>query len=225
MFHKRVFARKGQHIAVHNLGGISNVTSLDWTGLELKIKSFDTGPANMLIDLVVQKLSAGKKQFDRSGSWAAKGEIKETLLKKWLNHPFYRKAPPKSTGRELFGEEYLALLLNEAGNSRPEDIVATITELTAKSVALNYQLHLGSIPTEVIVCGGGANNQHLMVGLQKALPQSSVVNVESKGWPTQSIEPAAFALLGWLRIKEKPGNLPETTGASRPVLCGQITDP
>ncbi|MGV3774654.1 MAG: anhydro-N-acetylmuramic acid kinase [Verrucomicrobiales bacterium] len=225
MFHKTLFAQKGKHIAVHNLGGISNVTSLDWTGGRLQVRSFDTGPANMLIDLATQKLSGGAKLFDRNGSWAARGTVNETLLRAWLRHPFYRKSPPKSTGRELFGETCLEALLANSAELSPADILATVTELTARSVELNYRLHLASMPGEVIVCGGGASNLHLMKRLQAQLKGSEVLNVESKGWPTQSIEPAAFALLAYLRIKGRPGNIPSTTGARREVCCGQVTEP
>jgi anhydro-N-acetylmuramic acid kinase len=225
MFHKHLFASKGRHVAVQNLGGISNVTSLDWSGKKLSIQSFDTGPANMLIDMAAQELSRGRLKFDNNGHLAARGNILEEILKQALRHPFFRRKPPKSTGRELFGEDYLKKIFRDMKQWAKEDILATITELTARSIGLNYKLHLKSAPDEMIVCGGGAKNAHLMRRLELALPRIRIMAVESKGWPSQSIEPAAFALLAWLRARGKPGNIPETTGASRALLCGQITAP
>jgi anhydro-N-acetylmuramic acid kinase len=224
MFHARVFAERGKHICVNNLGGISNVTSLDWRkGPAPRILAFDTGPANMLIDLAVRHATKGRQRFDRNGALARRGTLDERLLMHLLKHKFFKQKPPKSTGRELFGETFLECLRKETRIS-DMDLVKTMTEFTARSIALNYLLHLPSMPDRVILCGGGAANPALVAAIRANLP-TEVITCDESGWPAQAIEAAAFALLAWLRIEGKPGNLPQTTGASRAVLLGQITSP
>lgn len=222
MFHRVVFAERGKHVCVNNLGGISNVTSLDWrSGKTPRALAFDTGPANILINLSMRHLTKGKREMDRNGIWAAKGMVDETLLQQWLRHPYFRKKPPKSTGRELFGEAFLAKYL--AVNAC--DLIATLTEFTARSIALNYALHLPTRPERLILAGGGAANPSLVRALKRNLPQCEIISAEHLGWPLQAIEPSAFALLAYLRFRNKPGNIPTTTGARRPVLLGQLTSP
>ena len=225
MFHARVFAERGKHICVNNLGGISNVTSLDWRkGSAPRIVAFDTGPANMLIDLAVTRATKGRRRFDGNGAMARRGQLDERLLMRLLKHKFFKQKPPKSTGRELFGEPFLECLRKEAPRLSNVDLVKTMTEFTARSIALNYLLHLPAKPDRVILCGGGASNPSLVAAIRASVP-TEVISCEEIGWPAQAIEPAAFALLAWLRLKGKPGNIPETTGAARAVLLGQITSP
>jgi anhydro-N-acetylmuramic acid kinase len=231
-FHVRIFGRRGQHVCVNNLGGISNVTSIDWrTGRVPGVVAFDTGPANMLIDIAVRHFSGGRKSCDRDGLWAARGRIAEPLLRRWLRHPFFRKAPPKSTGREMFGDSFFQHALAEAQRARLSkfDLVATLTELTARSLVESYGIHLGSFPDVVILSGGGARNPSMVSAIQRSFVShgASVKLMDSAalGWPLSGLEPAAFAWLAWLRIRGLPGNHPETTGATRPVLCGQLTAP
>jgi anhydro-N-acetylmuramic acid kinase len=222
MFHRVVFAERGTHVCVNNLGGISNVTSLDWrSGKAPRVLAFDTGPANILINLAMRHFTKGKLEMDRGGAWAAKGAVNEALLKRWLRHPYFRKKPPKSTGRELFGETFLEKHLGMDGY----DLIATLTEFTARSIALNYKLHLPCQPDRLILAGGGAANPSLVSALERNLPGSEIISAEEVGWPLQAIEPAAFALLAYLRIRNRAGNIPETTGADRAVLLGQITSP
>ncbi len=230
-FHQLVFARRGQHVCVNNLGGISNVTSLDWRrGARPKIRSFDTGPANVHIDLAMREFSGGKIPFDRNGKRAARGRVHEPLLNEWLRHPFFQQPPPKSTGRELFGESFFNSALRQTRRAKltQSDVLATFTAFTARSLALNYELHLDTSPDTVVLAGGGAANHTLrsMIAceLKKLNSRVTVETSEQLGWPVQSIEPAAFALLAWLRINRKPGNLPATTGANRALLLGQVTE-
>jgi anhydro-N-acetylmuramic acid kinase len=228
LFHQAVFAKRGQHVCVNNLGGISNVTSLDWrSGREPCIRSFDTGPANVLIDLAMRELTHGKKTCDRGGSWAKRGTVQERFLQRWLTHPFFQVAPPKSTGRELFGETFWRAERKHLARLSPFDTLATLTEFTARSLALNYRLHLSSPPDEVILGGGGAKNPELVRRISAQLrthhTDTRVLSSENLGWPSSAIEPAAFALLAYYRWKGWPANLPETTGARRPVLLGQIS--
>ena len=232
LFHQTVFARMGQHVCVNNLGGISNVTSIDWRrGKEPLVAAFDTGPANVLLDLAMRHFTAGKNHLDKNGSWANRGKVCEDCLRRWLRHPYFARKPPKSTGRELFGEAFFERLLPFIRKSRLSkfDLLATLTEFTARSLLLNYRLHLRSLPQQVILTGGGAANAALVRSIQRNLHHLSasieVITSTALGWPLQSIEPAAFALLAWQRVQSKPGNLPQTTGARRPALLGQISEP
>ncbi len=244
VFHQFIFAKKGKHVCVNNLGGISNVTSIDWSGgvvcdrdLNLKEKSaavtdaplqilaFDTGPANMLLDFAVRHFSGGKKHFDKGGAWAERGKASEDLLKRWLRHSYFKQKPPKSTGRELFGEPFFKTAIGQMKGLSKFDVAATFTEFTARSMALNYQLHLPSSPDKIILTGGGADNPSLVSAIRNQFPSAKTQTSDELGWLAQAIEPAAFALLAFLRVKKLPGNLPGTTGANRGVLCGQISEP
>jgi anhydro-N-acetylmuramic acid kinase len=147
-----------------------------------------------------------------------------------LRHPFFRKPPPKSTGREMFGEEYFAAALRSMRQRRMNrfDIVRTLTELTARSIVLNYSLHLAKVPSEIVLTGGGAKNRALVEAIQREFERRgaivAVTDSRAFHWPLQTIEPAAFALLAYLRANRLPGNIPETTGARRLVVLGQLSE-
>jgi anhydro-N-acetylmuramic acid kinase len=224
IFHQCVFARRGRHVCVNNLGGISNVTSLDWRrGPRPGVLAFDTGPANVLMDMAMRALSRGKLAMDRNGSWAARGAPCEPLIGRWLEHDYFLQKPPKSTGRELFGERFFDAAMRDMRRLPPRDKVATLTEFTARSVALNYRLHLPSLPSRLILTGGGAANATLFraIAQQFVRDEVEVLTSDALGWPVQAIEPAAFAFLAHLRTSGQPGNLPQTTGARRRALLGQ----
>jgi anhydro-N-acetylmuramic acid kinase len=226
LFHEFVFAQRGEHICVNNLGGISNVTSLDWRkGSRPRVIAFDTGPANVLIDLAMRFFTGGKISMDKGGRWAAKGKPDENILPRWLNHKYFRQKPPKSTGRELFGEPFFAAALKDMKGLSPFDCIATLTEFTARSLALNYKLHLPAPPSRIVLAGGGASNPSLTAAIERQLAsyKTHISTSQSLGWPVQAIEPAAFALLADLRMRHQPGNLPQTTGARRAVLLGQVS--
>ncbi len=232
LFHREVFGRRGEHVCVNNLGGISNVTSLDGRrALGFRVLAFDTGPANMLIDLGARHYLGGRQAFDRGGRGAAAGVACEALLRGWMRHPFFAAPPPKSTGREVFGEAFFrrALGAMEARRLGNADGLCTLTELTVRSIAVNYERHVPQGIDRVILTGGGAANQYLVKRLGEVLsevaPGVEVTTAESWGWPLQAIEPAAFALLAWRRWHRLPGNLPGTTGARRAALCGQVVMP
>lgn len=226
MFHVRAFAQKGQHVCVNNLGGISNVTSIDWRNAKAaspKIQAFDTGPANVLLDLALREHTGGKKSYDKNGQLARKGTVNTKLLNEWLKHPYFRQAPPKSTGRELFGEPFWRKNAKVLNALSLEDRLATLTEFTAASLALNYTKHLSQPIDQVILCGGGAMNSFLRERIKTNL-STLACTTDTLGWPTQSIEAAAFALLAWQRLHGVPGNLPSTTGAKEASLLGCICE-
>ncbi len=230
LFHQLVFARRGEHVCVNNLGGISNVTSLDWRrGPRPRLAAFDTGPANVLLDLAVRELTRGARSHDANGTWARRGRVEEKLLARWLRHPFFLQAPPKSTGREVFGEKFWRA---EQGRRRAArlsrfDVLATVTEFTARSIALNYRLHLPSPPSLLVLCGGGAKNlflaERLAAALRATSPLIEVRTARELGWPAEAIEAAAFAVLAYYRWRKRPANIPHTTGAARACCLGQIT--
>lgn len=225
IFHQFVFARPGRHICVNNIGGISNVTSLNG-GKDQGVLAFDTGPGNVLIDMAMRHLSEGKLSMDKGGKWAARGRPSEKLLARWLQHDYFAKPPPKSTGRELFGEPFFKKAIRQMRHLPPFDQIATLTEFTARSMVWNYRLHLPSPPDEIILTGGGACNPTLIKAIDARFGEAAPIKVTTSatlGWPVQSIEPAAFALLAWLRMTGQPGNLPRTTGARRAALLGQVS--
>ncbi len=228
LFHQVAFGKPGWHVCVNNLGGISNVTSIDWRGSKPKLLAFDTGPANALLDLAVRRFTRGQRMYDRQGGWAARGRPHQRIVERWLEHPFLHAPPPKSTGRELFGEPFFNRVWREISKLSPPDVLATFAEFTARSVALNYQLHLPARPDQVVLAGGGAMNRHLVSRIRAHLltlhPRTLIQTSATLGWPVQSVEPAAFALLAYYRWRRKPGNIPSTTGARRAVLLGQVVE-
>lgn len=233
LFHVRVFGAPGRHVAVQNLGGIGNVTSIDARNRsrDPAVLAFDTGPGNMPLDGAMARLSQGRKAMDRDGRLASAGRVDVGLVERWLRHPFLRRRPPKSTGRELFGDPDLTERWQamEAAGLAPADRLATLTEFVARSVALNHRLHLPGMPDRVVLCGGGAKNRHLVGRLAELLrmdqPALECLPCADLGWPTEAVEGAAFALLARERLFGRPGNLPTTTGARRPVCCGQVLLP
>ena len=155
----------------------------------------------------------------------------ERMLARWLEQDYFAQPPPKSTGREQFGEPFFQRerpRLERAG-ATADDVLATLTEFTAASVARNYELHLPGPAERVILHGGGAANAFLLerlgVHLRRASPTLTLTTCREYGWPLQSVEPAAFALLAWKRLCGEPGNLPSTTGATRVALLGQVARP
>ena len=224
IFHRHIFAQRGRHIAVNNLGGISNVTSLDWrTGKEPRVLAFDTGPANVLLDMAARHFF--NKDFDKDGAIARSGTIDDLSVVQFLKNKFISKEPPKSTGREIFGEPFFEQALKR--KLSPRDLLATLTEVTALSIGMNYEWFLPPPVDTVILAGGGSQNAFLVeritASLQQLNPKIIVQTTADHGWDPQVIEASAFALLAWLTFHKQPGNLPATTGAGAPCILGQIT--
>jgi anhydro-N-acetylmuramic acid kinase len=212
--------------AVQNIGGIGNVTFLPPLSDEDSAPlAFDTGPGNVLIDAAVTQLTNGAQTYDHDGAMAQSGQVDTDWLESLLQHPYYRRQPPKTTGRELFGTE-MALQLVEEGQRRgrtPQDIVATLTSLTAHSIADAYRRFAPAPVREVIVAGGGSNNPVLLRMLQGLVNPAPLFTHESIGLSSDFKEAMLFALLAHETWHTRPGNLPALTGARHPVVMGQIT--
>jgi anhydro-N-acetylmuramic acid kinase len=213
------------YLCIQNIGGIGNCTYLpphaaaDW---ESQVLGWDTGPGNSLIDLAVIALTNGQKTYDANGDWAAQGQVDQVLVDKWLQQEYFCTPPPKSTGRELFGKEYLAACRQDAAHLAEVDFLATITDLTAASIADSYRRFLPRLPDRVLLCGGGARNEFLKMRLQGHLPQAAVLTTAEVGVDSDSKEAIAFALLAYWRWHDIPGNLPMVTGARSAVLLGKV---
>ena len=216
---------------VQNIGGIGNLTFLPPRAELDGVIAFDTGPGNMVMDALVTALSQGRQTFDRGGRWAARGRVSEELLAELMTHPFLRRRPPKTTGREEFGEGFVQRML-ESGRRlrlRPEDMVATATAFTAESIADAYKrfvfpkLTLGERGTlQVILGGGGAKNPTLRRILAARIGLPELLTHEDFGIANAAKEALAFAILAHETLHGQPGNVPTATGARRAVVLGKI---
>ncbi len=213
------------HRCVQNLGGIGNVTYLPPVNSQPpSILGWDTGPANTLLDLAVQYFSGGRHTYDQDGAWASTGTPCFPLVEQWLQQPFFHEPPPKSTGRELFGQEYLQQCLADAQpyNLTEADVLATLTELTAASIHHSYTQFLPQLPDQILLCGGGSHNRYLKQRLQTLFDPISVLSTSECGLNADFKEAIAFAVLAYWRLLGIPGNLPSVTGAKSAVLLGEI---
>ncbi len=210
--------------AVQNIGGIANVTYLPPGDDPGSVIAFDTGPGNLLMDAAAARASGGALAFDRDGELARRGRVDEALLAEWLAHSYFQQRPPKTTGRELFGSAFFerAWAAAQARGLEPADVVATLTALTARSIADAYRRFLPGPVAEVIVGGGGARNPTLMKLLREALAPARVLTHEDVGIRSDAKEAIAFAVLAYEAWHGRPGNLPSVTGARRAVVLGQI---
>lgn len=215
-FHRAMFAREGETVAVLNLGGIANLTVLCAEGATT---GFDCGPANALLDHWAS-LHLGQA-FDTGGEWAAGGRVSTRLLDALSSDAYFSMTPPKSTGRDRFNPPWLERALANAGSTSPRDVQATLAELTARSCAADLLLYAPDA-AELLVCGGGAFNTDLMRRLSALLPQSTVKPTDARGLPAMQVEAAAFAWLAKAHCDRRPGNLPSVTGAAGPRILGAL---
>jgi anhydro-N-acetylmuramic acid kinase len=204
---------------VLNLGGIANITLIPpATGPERQapLRGWDCGPANSLIDLAVQQLSEGRLSHDAGGAWAARGSADESLVQRWLQEPYLRQRPPKSTGREQFGATDLERRLAAMASLAPADRLATLTAFSAACVAQDLQQR----PLELLVAGGGARNATLMGELRRRCRGTIVRPLAELGIGSQQREALAFALLAWWHQRRHCSNAPTVTGASARAVLG-----
>jgi anhydro-N-acetylmuramic acid kinase len=223
LYHDR---KKGR--VVQNIGGIANLTAIPAAATSTDVVAFDTGPGNMVIDAVTERLYG--KRFDRNGEIAAQGNVLEDVLSSALRQEFFRRRPPKTAGREEFGWEFVRGFMRNCGRAPKADVVATATALTAGSIADALRRYVvrgrrGSKFSEFIVSGGGANNSTLIRMLaQELAPLNLQVHFSDDfGLPSEAKEAVAFALLAYETWHRRPSNIPSATGARRPAILGKIS--
>lgn len=212
-----------------NIGGMANVTYVRRRGSTDDVVAFDTGPGVAVIDAVVRALVPGAT-FDEGGRRAARGRADGDLVDELLGHPFFGAPPPKSTGREVFGEAYAAAFIGRVNARRPgatpDDAIATAVELTARSVWAQLDRWLPparKTGADVLASGGGARNAHLMARLGTLLDGIPLRRFDEVFFDGDAKEAVAFAFLGWRTLRREPGNVPSATGARGARVLGRVT--
>jgi len=215
-FHQTVFSDSCHDRIILNIGGISNITYLSHEGHDTY--GFDTGPGNTLLDLWYKKHHSD--DYDNAGSWAATGKVHQSLLTKMFEHSYFAQSPPKSTGRELFNLSWLNQHIKDLPHLIPQDIQATLSQLTAQSIAEEIKKQSSSI--DIFICGGGVFNKDLICRLQKLLPAANISSTIELGVEPQWVEGMAFAWLAYCFVNNKTSNLPEVTGAEKAAILGTL---
>ena len=217
-FHAALWAQPGLAQAVLNLGGIGNLSLLAADG---SVAGFDCGPGNALMDLWCERHLG--QAYDHDGEWAAGGEVIQPLLQAFLSEPYFGRAPPKSTGRDLFSADWLERHLALCGQPdwAAQDIQATLVELTATAAVHALKRHAPA-SQRLLVCGGGALNGYLMGRLAALLPELTVQATDTLGLPALQVEAAAFAWLAHAHLERRPGNRPEVTGTAGLRVLGAL---
>lgn len=218
-----IFSSKEKNRGLLNIGGISNMTVLPKNCTVKDVLAFDCGPGNMIIDGLMKKFYS--KSYDKDGEIAQSGKLNEKLFSFLKEHEYYQVSPPKSTGREIFGEKYIEQILNVAGNIPKEDIIRCVTEITAYAIHYNYEKYMKSETEieELLASGGGAHNKYMMQLLQKYFGSAKVMKIEEYGFSSDAKEAICFAILANETISGNPANVPRTTGAKEPVILGTIS--
>ena len=214
-FHADAFSQEGTRRALVNIGGIANISVLE---PGVPTLGFDTGPGNVLMDEWCR--THRREPYDRGGDWGATGEVQADLLAGLLDEPYFSRSPPKSTGRDLFNARWLdERLVRLHRPVSPADVQATLTELTAVTIA---RAASATGCSEVFVCGGGAKNTLLMRRLRTLCTAATIDTTSALGAPPQAVEAVAFAWLARQRMLDRPGNLPKVTGARGPRVLGAV---
>jgi anhydro-N-acetylmuramic acid kinase len=211
---------------LQNIGGIANLTGLPRAAKPGDVISFDTGPGNMVIDGLMERLY--RKPMDKDGSIAASGTVLDTVLSEFMRNRFFQRKPPRTAGREEFGREFVARFLARCGRARKQDVIATATALTVHSIAQALRTYLVREKGryhDYIVTGGGARNRTMMNMLQPHLVELRLRTKSSAdfGIPGEAKEAIAFAVLAYQTWHRQPGNIPSATGADRPAILGKIS--
>lgn len=226
-----LFGSQDQWRVLQNLGGIGNLTVVpprDATERgDAPVRAFDTGPGVVVIDGVVQRLTNGEVRFDRDGALAASGTAIDSVVQAALEDPFFRADPPKSTGRELFSPAYIdafvASCRRQAPSASGADIVATAVALTARSIAMAFERFIPEPVSELVISGGGARNPALAAAITRAVTPVRVLRFDDIFFDGEAKEAVAFALMGYLHLHGRAGNVPSATGARGPRILGSLT--
>jgi anhydro-N-acetylmuramic acid kinase len=216
-------ARRGR--IVQNIGGIANLSAIPAGARPESVMAFDTGPGNMLIDQLVQKLFS--KAYDRNGAIAARGQVLEPVIDRMLRAPYFQQQPPKTAGREEYGRQYARAFLKLCGRAAKADVIATASALTARSISQairKFVLPLGQFH-DYIVSGGGTQNRTLMRMLSDEITclGLQLKHTDNFGIPSQAKEAVAFAVLAYQTWHRQPGNIPSATGAKRAAILGKVS--
>jgi anhydro-N-acetylmuramic acid kinase len=209
-----------------NIGGIANFTVIPAAAKPSQVVAFDTGPGNMLIDALVSHFTRGRQRFDKDARLARAGRAIPAILNDLMRDPYLREAPPKSTGREYYGEAYVKriLALGRRHRTAPNDLIRCVTLFTALSIA--DALHRFVLPrtkiSQLIVSGGGAHNPLILAQLAALLPGIELLTTAALGVPEAAKEAYAFALLAYETFHRRPSNIPSATGARGPAILGKI---
>jgi anhydro-N-acetylmuramic acid kinase len=220
-----IFRDKNMGRIVQNIGGIANLTAMTAGAKPRDVMAFDTGPGNMVIDQLMQVLFG--RPYDKNGAVAGKGAVIAPVLEEVLRAPFFRQKPPKTAGREEFGREYAQTFLRKCGRAAKQDIIATATALTARSIASAVERYVlpGGDYRQFVVSGGGTKNETLMKMLRDEISGLGLRlrHTDDYGIPSQAKEAVAFALLAYQTWHRQPGNVPSATGAEKPAVLGKIS--
>jgi anhydro-N-acetylmuramic acid kinase len=220
-----LFASPSRSRLLLNLGGIANFTIVPAGHTLRHVRAFDTGPANMVIDALAERLL--KSRFDRDGRTARRGHVIPSLLTWMMSHRYLSQKPPKSTGREMFGAMFVGELIRRGRHASTADLLATATEFTARSIVQQYRRFIRPSVRcdEVLVSGGGAHNRFLMDRIREQFAPILVRATSAVGFSIDAKEAILFALLARAAVLGRPANLPSVTGATRPVILGKICVP
>ncbi len=220
-----LYRKTDKTVALQNIGGIGNVTILPKNGTLEQVIAFDTGPGNMVMDALAEKLTKGQQTYDRGGRLAASGNVNSGLLSFLMQDPYLSKMPPKTTGREYYGEEYVKRLLQygERENVSLTDCLTSATRFTAESIAQGIRRFSPEKPEVLVVGGGGSKNPVLLQFIQECLPECRVMTNEEIGYDSDSKEAVAFAVLANEALGSMANNVPGVTGARHPVVMGKIS--
>ena len=224
-----LFRETDRTIALQNVGGISNVTLIPAGAGATKVLAADTGPGNMIIDAVTEIVTNGEHTYDSGGQLAARGQPCEPLIEKWMKHPFIQASPPKTTGREAFGMEFVRDAIEQAESMHlsDSDIIATAAEFTSQTIFDYYRRFL--LPyyscDEIVVSGGGVHNSTLMQRLKMLFNPIPIRTIDAYGIPSAAKEAIAFAVLANEAVYGNCGNLPQSTGASQSKVLGKFVPP
>jgi anhydro-N-acetylmuramic acid kinase len=219
-----VFRHPRRGRIVQNIGGIANLTAIPAAARAEQVRAFDTGPGNMVIDALCEKLFG--LPFDDRGSLAATGHVLPAVLAAQMKHPFFRRRGPRTAGREEFGREYVAEFLQQCGRANKHDVLATATALTARSIAKSVRsLAAADRYHDLFVSGGGTLNLTLMEMIRREIDGLGIqlLPTDAAGVPSQAKEAVAFALLAYQSWHRKPSNVPGATGAAREVILGKVS--
>ncbi len=223
---KLLFFNKEKNVACLNIGGIANITIIP-KDEKRKIIAFDTGPGNSLSDMAVRRLFGGRHSCDLNGNFAKKGKVNNLLLERLFQDEYFHKFPPKSTGKEYFGADFLDFVLNAGRHLNFYDLFSTISYLTPFSIAKAIEMFVEyeDYPEVLIVSGGGVNNSFFLESLEKLLPSVKVVPSDDLGVSSDFKEAIGFAILGFNTLNKIPSSLPSVTGCLSPQILGKISLP